>query len=251
MDGEPYDGLMTLTPNGTHLVIPGFNARAPSSGGNFAFATSANVPRAMTTVNEYGKYALPIVNSNMFNTYTIAGAASNGTNFWAQGTGATQPSAYGVVYCGTADAPATNEVLTGVVSGGRGLVIFGNSLYALGYPSNTAVYPQSGAFMLADISGDLPTNATTASTAFPTGTAAASTPSDLAINPAGTIAYLADYGFGIVKFSNSGSGWVSNYTVIPTNAGYGPASGSSHAISVTADFSQTTRGVRNYCGDYN
>jgi hypothetical protein len=239
MDGEPYDGLMTITPDGRHLVIGGFNTSAPYAGGNFAFATSAAVPRAIATVDGYGNYALPIVNSNMFNTYTIAGAASDGSNFWAQGTGATLPSAYGVVYCGTATAPATNEVLTGVVQGGRGLVIYGNALYALGYPSNTAVYPQSGAFELANVSGDLPTNATTASVEFPTGTAAASTPMDLVINPAGTIAYVADYGFGIVKFSNSGSGWVSNYTVVPTNTGYSTASGSFHAISVTADFTQT------------
>jgi hypothetical protein len=241
MDGEPYDGLMTLTPDGTHLVIGGFNTSAPyiSNGvpANFAFASSTNVPRAIATIDGYGNYALPIVNSNMFNTFTIAGAASDGSNFWAQGTGATA-AAYGVVYCGTATAPATNEVLTGVVSGGRGLVIYGNALYALGYPSNTAVYPQAGAFMLADFSGNLPTNLTTASLPFPAGTAAASTPSDLAINPAGTIAYLADYDFGIVKFTNNGTGWVSNYTIYPTNAGYTASTGQ-HAISVTADFTQT------------
>jgi hypothetical protein len=111
MDGEPYDGLMTLTPDGTHLVIGGFNTSAPymSNGvpANFALAASTTVPRAIATVDGYGNYSLPIVNSNMFNTFTISGAASDGSNFWAEG-GATG-TAYGVVYCGTATAPAWNR----------------------------------------------------------------------------------------------------------------------------------------------
>ncbi len=243
MDGEPYDGLMTLTPDGTHLVIAGFNTSVPyiSNGvpANFAFASSTNVPRAIATLDGYGNYALPIVNSNMFNTFTITSAASDGTNYWATGTGATA-GAYGVVYCGTATAPATNEVLTGVYgSGGRGLNLYNGALYALAFPSNTAAFPQAGGFMLNDvIAGELPTNATTATEPFTTGTAAASTPIDLVINPAGTIAYVADYSFGIVKFTNSGSGWVSNYTIYPTNAGYTAATGQ-RAISVSADFTQS------------
>jgi hypothetical protein len=239
-DGEPYDGYLTLTPDGTHLVIGGFNTSAPyiSNGVPTSIneTSSTNVPRAIATIDGYGNYALPIVNSNMFNTYTMTGVASDGTNFWATGTGSTA-AAYGVVYAGTASDPATNEVLTGVFSAGRSLNIYNGALYALAYPSNSA-YPQAGGFMLANISGALPTNATTATQAFMTGTAAASTPSDLVINPAGTIAYLADYDFGIVKFSNSGSGWVSNYTIYPTNAGYTASSGQ-RAISVTADFTQT------------
>jgi hypothetical protein len=242
MDGNAYDGYMTLTPDGSRLVIGGFNTSAPymSNGvaANFALASSATVPRAIATVDGYGNYALPIANSNMFNTFTITGVASDGSNYWAQGNGATA-AAYGVVYCGTATAPATNEVLTGVVSGCRGLIIYSNSLYSMGYPSNTTSYPQAGAFLLTDNGTSLPTNATTANVILPVGTAAASTPSDLVINSNGTIAYLADYSFGIVKFTNGGSGWVSNYTVYPTNAGYSTASGSSHAISLTADFTQS------------
>ncbi|HEX4121461.1 MAG TPA: immunoglobulin domain-containing protein [Verrucomicrobiae bacterium] len=243
MDGEPYDGLMSLTPDGTHLVIAGFNTATPyiSNGipANFAFTASTNVPRAIATVDGYGNYALPVVNSNMFNTYSITSAASDGSNFWATGTGSTGGTS-GLVYCGTATAPATNQLIGAAYSSGsRSLNIYNGGLYLTAYPSNTTTYPNAGAFLIGTAGGALPTNATTMSVAITTGTAAASTPSDFVINPAGTIAYVADSSLGIIKFSNGGSGWVSNYTIIPTNTGYASASGSSHALSVTADFTQT------------
>ncbi len=245
LNGSAYTGYMTLTPDGTRLVIGGFNTSTPyiSNGlpANVGLTSSTNVPRAIATIDGYGNYALPIVNFMMFNTYTLTGVASDGSNFWATGTGATTNAngvnAYGVVYCGTPAAPATNEVLTGLFSAGRSLNIFNNTLYVTAYTSNTS-YPQAGGFMLANNAGALPTTAAAFSQAFQTGTTATSTPSDLAIDPAGTTAYLADYSFGIVKFTYNGSAWVSNYTVYPTNTGYSTASGSFHAISLTADFTQ-------------
>ena len=242
LDGVAYVGIMTLTPDNTHLVIGGYHTSAPyiSNGApaNFAFASSTNVPRAIATIDGYGNYALPIVNSNMFNTFAISGAASDGSNYWASGTGGTA-APWGLIYCGTESSPATNEVVNNLYgSGGRGLNIYNGNLYVNSFPSNTS-YPNSGVFELDNNDGQLPTNTATYTEAMVTGTSAASTPVDLVINPAGTIAYVSDYGFGIVKFTNGGSGWVSNYTVVPTNTGYSTVSGSSHAISVTADFSQT------------
>ena len=242
LDGVAYVGLMTLTPDGRHLVVGGYNTSAPyisnSVPANFAFASSTNVPRAIATIDGYGNFALPIVNSNMFNTFAISGAVSDGSNYWADGTGGTAAQ-YGLIYCGMATAPATNEVVTGLYgSGGRAINIYNGNLYVNAFPSNSS-YPNSGVFELNNVGGALPTTAAGYSQPIITGTTAASTPVDLVINPQGTIAYVADYGLGIEKFTYNGSSWVSNYTVVPTNAGYATVSGSFHAISVTADFTQT------------
>jgi hypothetical protein len=249
LNGEPYEGYLTLTPDGTHLVMGGFNTSAPymSNGApaNVAYSYSATVPRAIATLDAYGNYALPIANTGIFNTYTISGAVSDGSNFWAEGTGTSTPGLSGVVYCGTALAGATIEVAPGLFGGGRGLNIYNNGLYAAGYSSNgtfKATEYGAGGYLLSNISGALPTAATVFTNLFPSGTSSASTASDLVIDPTGTMAYLADYSFGIVKYTNSGLPgdlWVSNYTIVLTNQGYSTASGSFHAISVTADFTQT------------
>lgn len=114
LNGVSYGGYLSSTPDGTHLVIGGFNTSAPyTSNGvvqNVAYSYSTNVPRAVATIDGYGNYALPIVNSNIYNTYTITGAASDGSNFWTLGTGATSPGTSGLVYAGTALAGATNPV---------------------------------------------------------------------------------------------------------------------------------------------
>jgi hypothetical protein len=238
LSGEPYEGYLTLTPNSSKLVFAGYNTAAPYSS-ELIDSASTNVPRVIATLDGYGNFDEPITNMAIFNTYTITSAVSDGTNYWAGGTG----PKYGpsVVYVGTADAGADNAVLTGLFyTGFRSVNLYNNALYATGYESNSLSGTEYGAgsSMLLDNAGALPTNSTSYTNIFPTGTSAASTPSDLVIDPTGSIAYVADYSFGIVKFTNSGSGWVSNYTIVLTNAGYASASGSQHAISVTADFTQ-------------
>ncbi len=243
LDGEPYSGLLTATPTGTKLVIAGFNTNAGGGNGNVAQLAATNCPRAVATIDGYGNYDLAVKNMGVFNTFRIPAAVSDGSNFWAIGTGGTQPTVVGVAYLGTEAAPATNLV-DGTVfgtGGGRGLVIYNNSLYELGFTESTdaTTFPNAGAYQIADLASDaLPTNTASASLAFNTGTSSATTPMDLAANSAGTIAYIADSGLGIIKFTNSGSGWVSNYTVNPTNTGY-TGSSSATALSVTADFTQT------------
>jgi len=247
LNGVSYGGYLTTTPDGTRLVIGGFNTSAPyTSNGiveNVAYSFSTNVPRAVATIDGYGNYTLPIVNSNIYNTYTITCAASDGSNFWTLGTGATSPGTSGLVYVGTAPSGATNPVAPGLFGGGRGLVIYSNALYACGYTSNgvfkSTAYG-SGAYMISNsVSGALPATASVFTNLFPDGTSS-ETGSDLVINPAGTLAYLADTSLGIIQFTNSGlpgSLWVSNYTILLTNGIY-TGSSSKAAFSVTADFTQ-------------
>ncbi len=247
LNGVSYGGFLTSTPDGTHLVIGGFNTSAPyTSNGvvqNVAYSFSTNVPRVVATIDGYGNYSLPIVNSNIYNTYTITCAASDGSNFWTLGTGATSPGTSGLVYVGTALAGATNPVAPGLFGGGRGLNIYNNALYACGYTSNgvfkSTMYG-SGAYMISNtVLGALPTTASVYTNLLPDGTSS-QTGSDLVINPAGTLAYLADSSLGIIKFTNSGLPgdlWISNYTILLTNGNY-TGSSSKAAFSVTADFAQ-------------
>ena len=239
LSGEPYEGYLSLTPDKTKLVFAGYNTPAPYAS-ELIFSAATNVPRVIATLDGYGNYALPISSTNLFTGYTITSAVSDGTNYWAGGTG---PSYVGsVFYLGTAAAPADNEVVQGIFGTGmRSVNLYNNALYAVGYTSNSAAQStiySGGAYILSNISGSLPTTDTGASNEIPSGTYAESTPSDLVINPEGTIAYIADdYQGGIIKFTNSGSGWSQLYIIPLSTAAYAGAS-SMNAISVTADFTQ-------------
>jgi len=248
MSGYAYEGFLTLTPDGTHLVFAGYNAAAPYAS-ELVQTTSAAVPRIAATLDGYGVYTVAITNMTNFSgssgtNAVITSATSDGTNFWMAGTGPTGNNGglNQVAYVGTASQGATNQVCTNLFSGGMHAInIYNGGLYACGYTSNTTVTTTaygSGGYLLSNINGALPTNGTVFTNAFAGGTSSAGTASDLVINPAGTIAYLADDSFGIIKYTNSASGWVSNYTIVLSNSAFNTAGGK-EAISVTADWTQT------------
>jgi hypothetical protein len=237
LSGEPYEGYLSLTPDQTKLVFAGFNTPVPYSS-ELIFSAATNVPRVIATLDGYGNYAEPITNMAIFDGYTITSAVSDGDHYWAGGT---DPSgANSVYYVGTALAGETNAVLSGYFGTGfRSLNLYNDSLYVSGYTSTPTSGPDDYAAGAYSVGIGLPIFPGSAlNITFPTGTAAASTASDLVISPDNQTAYVADYSFGIVKFTNSAAGWVSNYTIVLTNAGYASASGSYNAISVTADFAQ-------------
>jgi hypothetical protein len=237
LSGEPYEGYLSLTPDQTKLVFAGYNTDVPYSS-ELIFSEATNVPRAIATLDGYGNYDLAITDTNLFNGYTITSAVSDGSNYWAGGTG---PNYVGsVFYLGTSDAPTNNVVVQGAFGTGfRSLNLCNNALYVSGYPSNSAT---AGSYMVGFLNG-LPTSLTEGfGASFVTGTAAASTPSDFVLSPDGQTAYVADYSFGIVKFTNgivnNTPTWVSNYTIVLTNAGFTQSTGN-NAISVAADFSKS------------
>ena len=242
MNGEPYEGYITQTPDDLHLVFAGYHSGLGVQ--ELLNSASSTVPRVIGRLDAHGNYAMPISNMTNFNSSSINGAASDGTNYWAIGTGPnTTPYLYNqAVYFGTATAGSTNQVINNLAgSGMHNITLYNNALYVTGYTTNAGISANgfgSGGFMLSNISGSLPTNETGWTNVLPTGTSAASTSSDLVINSAGTIAYVADNSFGVVKFTNNGAGWISNYTILLTNTGYTIAA-SGHAISVTADFTQS------------
>ncbi|HEY3863258.1 MAG TPA: immunoglobulin domain-containing protein [Verrucomicrobiae bacterium] len=254
LNGEPYEGLLNIMPDGSRLVFAGYHTALPYAS-NIISSESALVPRVVATLDGYGVFSLAVTNMTNFNDSAISAAASDGTNFWLAGTGptpsATVPTGLNeIAYVGTAASGASAQVVTNVFSTSlRGMTLCDVAgtyqLYAIGEASNTALGTfRTGAFLVSNISGALPTSGTGVSNAFaeasPAGGGAFAF--DLAINPDGTIAYLADNDNGIVKFTSSGPGgvWVSNYTVPLTNAqGATLAAFSQSATSVTADWSQT------------
>jgi hypothetical protein len=242
LNGQGYEGLLNLTPDGTHLVLAGFNTALPYTT-NINSSASALVPRVVATLDAYANFTLAITNMTNFNASAVSSAASDGTNFWLCGTGpspsASVPLGYNeIAYVGTATAGATNQVPpNNLFTTSMREVTLCNvagtyELYGIGNASNSAFGAfRNGAFLLSNISGTLPQTTTGATNLFPGHFAY-----DLAINPSGTIAYMADNDDGIIKFTNSGSGWVSNYTVSLVNAQAGQYGNS--ATSVTADWSQ-------------
>jgi hypothetical protein len=253
LNGEPYEGLLNLTPDGKRLVLAGYNTALPYAS-NIISSESALVPRAVATLDGNGNYTIAVTTSTNFNDSAVSSAVSDGTNFWMAGVGptpsATVPQGLNqVAYLGTGTAAATAEVVSNNVfsTGLREITLINvggtYQMYGIGEASNSALGVfRTGAFLLSNFSGTLPTNATGSSNLFPEAspTGGGAFAYDLAINPAGTIAYLADNDNGIVRFSNTGSGWVSNYTVSLTNAqGATTAAFSQSATSVTADWTQS------------
>ncbi len=245
LNGQPYEGLLNITPDGTRLVFAGYNTPLPYAS-NIISSESALVPRVVATLDAYTNFTLAITDTTNFNDSAISSAASDGTNFWLCGTGptpsATVPVGYNeIAYVGTATEGATNQVPPGnlFTTSMREVTLCqvagGYELYGIGNASNSAfgVF-RNGAYLLSNISGSLPRSTTSATNLLPGHFAF-----DLAINAAGTIAYMADNDDGVIKFTNTGSAWVSNYTVSLTNAqGPNTSAYQESATSVTADWSQ-------------
>jgi hypothetical protein len=59
LNGEPYEGLLNLTPDGTELVFAGYNTNLPYAS-NIIKSQSALVPRVVATLDAYGNFAFPI-----------------------------------------------------------------------------------------------------------------------------------------------------------------------------------------------
>ena len=252
LNGQADEGLLNLTPDGLHLVLAGFNTSLPYST-NINVSPSALVPRVVATLDAYTNYTLAVSDTTNFNDSIVTSAVSDGTNFWMCGVGPTPTASVPVglneiAYVGTETDGATNQVVTNVFSTSlREVALFNVAgtyqMYGIGEASNSALGTfRTGAFLISNIAGALPQSGTGVTNAFAeaSATGGGAFAFDLAINPAGTIAYLADNDNGIVKFTNNGSGWISNYTVSLTNA-QGPTTKafSQSATSVTADWSQS------------
>ena len=188
--------------------------------------TSTNVFRAVATIDGFGNYALPITNANIYSTFNLRGAASDGSNFWVSGSGGTGASIangeLGIIYVGN-PALETNVTVTETGTGNERVVnIYNNTLY-LSTGSGSGTFGR-GIYVVSNlVSSGLPTNTGSLvnnSNIMQTGSGGG--PYDFVINSASTNAYVAEDNLGgIVKFTSSGPGglWVSNYTISPLTSG--------------------------------
>jgi hypothetical protein len=232
------EGFVTLSANSNLLVLGGYNATAGS--GSPSAATSTNDPRAVATVDAYDNYALPISNPNIYSTFNIRAAASDGVgNFWTSGSGGTGANLangeLGIIYVGTATQPTNVCVAITGTGNERCLEIYNGNLYV---DTGSATH---GVFLISNVAGYYPEVTAAGTNSNVTNVMAQGTgsgPYAFQINSAGTLAYVAEDNLsGVIKYTNSGNGWGSNYTLSVLTAG--ASSAFTNAYGCAVDWSQS------------
>jgi hypothetical protein len=186
-------GLMSLSSDGSTLVISGYN-QVP--GGAVTPAAWTSNSRTIARVNSAGT----ITSGNLISTATAASSAvirsacSDGTGVWLAGNA-------GVYYVANSTATAATSIAT--TGNYRQITIQNGNLYA------------TTAATVVQIGTGLPTTSATA-TALTLGTAPGGA-NAIAINAAGTVMYLADDGGGIRKYTFSAGTWTQAYVLNTSN----------------------------------
>jgi|GEM_PF-626706 len=231
LDSSTTEGYLTLSENHNSLVLAGYNTPLPSPSASFGISgtTSTLVPRAVATIDGYGNYALPIVNSQAYSTWNVSSAAFDGTNnFWMAGQSNADTALIGVIYAGTPGAPTSVEVCTNA-NRASVLNIFDGSFFV------GSSYAPNGIYQILNTNtpaAPLPESFNQATPVIPLPGGSRNT--DFAFDPAMTTCYYADTSIGIVKFTNNGGTWVSNYTISTVTPGFTTKG----AVGLTVDFSQ-------------
>lgn len=205
------EGFMSLTPDFSKLVIPGYDAAV----GTVTVATTGSNPRVVSTLgNSYGSFARVASNSTYFAGSNFRSATGDGSNFWGAGNAAVSTNG-GINYFGTSSTASSvyNTIgNTRVVSAQHGNLFFSTTS-----GSSRGIY---------QVGTGLPTSSTTATALINTG--ATGDAFAFAFNSDMTVCYVADNTAGIQKWTNSGSGWTLAYTI-----GVGASTG---ARGITVDF---------------
>ncbi len=206
------EGYMTLSGDGRLLAVAGYNTNRGVLTSSLSSSASANVPRAIGTIDGAGKFALAATTSVEYSGDNLrAGATDGGNNFWGAGSGD------GTWYFG--NTAASRSVQINVANCRVINVINGGLLFST----------QNGTHGLYALGG-LPTNTAVTNLLFATG--GTSSPEDFAVNEATNLAYIADDSSagGIERWQLSGGTWINAYTLGSGAAGIG-------ARSLTVDFS--------------
>ncbi|MEO5802309.1 MAG: immunoglobulin domain-containing protein [Verrucomicrobiota bacterium] len=205
---------LTRSADGRFLVLAGYNTNIGYNA-TLNTATAAALPRGVGLVNSLGQYTLALASTDSAYSATFWRAAvTDGTNnFW----GAARNG--GTHYLGLSDPPETIQT---VFSNMRSTALFNGSIYCVSAVSggNNGVLKLEGMPKTAAVSN-------------PQVLFAGSTgSSDLEVNPAGNLIYLADDrsapSGGIQRWEYDGSVWNNVYTLtngLPMGARY-----------ITADF---------------
>ncbi len=193
------EGFITRSTNGNAIVFGGYDADAgtPAVAGTSAATTN----RVVGVINSSGAYTRVAGGSaTMFTGATIRSVVSDGFNYWMAG------SVGGAWYSAAGGVP----VQVGGTSNMRVIRIYNGTLY---YTTGSAI---TGILMLG---ADCPQRHRRQRTCFSQALELNwnCRPHDFAVNPAGTIIYLADdravaSGGGIQKWTFNGSAWTLSFT---------------------------------------
>jgi len=209
---QTADGYPTRSADGQFVCVPGYNGTNHEP--NISGSSTSTVLRMVGVLTPDGASDTSRA-AGMFSGLTICSVTSkDGSGFWAVGEGL--PGRIGgLVYFqpGVATNMLTNAFY-------RCVKIVNNQLYVSPQPG---AGPPGGVYAVGSGS---PTNGTQRLTQlFPLG----GSPYQFEINPAMTIAYVADDGTGggggIKKYTNNGTAWSSNYTLTISGAGINGARG--------------------------
>lgn len=182
----PYEGSITLAPNGQSLAFVGYVEAYPFQGADVSVGgNGAPNWRGIGEVDAYGYYTLNYTNSGLYSggnhqVHATADLDGNGTNFYTTGQAG---GGNGLKYCNV-----DNEAASGL-----GIVSIGGS-----YPGTRMVQVVNGNVMFSDTAGasgvgiygfsGLPTGASTADLLI----AETNSPNDFAVSPDGSTVYITD-----------------------------------------------------------
>ncbi len=181
---------LSRTPDRHYMVFGGYHTTAPYASALFQSGSTA-VPRGVGLIDGGGQFTLPVTDTTAYSATYFRGAASDGTNnFWGAG------NAGGTYYFGLSQSAVT---IQSSYPNLRSVDIFNGNLYSVsGSSSGIAVLQWNG----------FPTTATAPTSLFIPG----STPTDMAVDPTGTIIYLGT-SIGVMRYQFDGSSWYFAYTL--------------------------------------
>ncbi len=193
------EGFITRSTNASIVTFTGYDADAGTTG--IASTTASTVNRIVGQLDSSGNFTRTASGSGTaFSGSNIRSAVSDGVNYWIAGTASSAANG-GVWYSASGGTPS--EI---IAAGGNLRVarIFNGTLYYSTGSGTHGIYAFSG----------IPTATATATIII----ADSGSPYDFAINPADTVAYVADdsgltSGGGIQKWTFNGSTWSQKFTL--------------------------------------
>ncbi len=190
------DGQMTLSQDGKFITIACYDAASGTA--SVTSSTSASTNRVINSVDASGTVVRVATTNSVFSANNFRSAVKgNNTDYWGAGGNS------GTYYFGTT---ATAGAIQTTTANTRVVNIFNGNLYYSTGSGTIGVYGFTGT----------PTASSTPSLLIGTGTG--SSPYSFAINPSGTIAYIADdrasaSAGGVQRWNFNGSSWTFAYTL--------------------------------------
>ena len=197
------EGALTRSADRSVLALSAYNTDRGSVSGTISGTSGTTVPRGIANIDAFGQLNIMLRSTNYGSTNPRCVATTDGTNdFW--GTGGANGTLYFNPPAMTPTTPAVT--IQGSVGITRYIRIFNGNLYF------TTSSPASVPVGIYDFSG-LPMGPGATITNLFLATGQASSPSDFAIDPTGTFAYVADLDAGVMKWTNNAGVWSLLYTL--------------------------------------